>query len=254
MQINCSRNLSVMTAPERIRVSCGDCPIRHRAVCALCDADELATLERIKSYRSFAPGTTIAMAGDDMRHLSSIVKGAATMSRTLEDGRRQTVGLLLPSDFIGRPGREVSPFDVEALTEVTLCRFERQTFERMVLSTPHIATRLLDMTLDELDAARDWAVVLGRLTAREKVAAFLASIARRMAGSQGQTGLLVDLPMTREAMADHLGLTIETTSRQIGALKRDGVIALEGNRRIRVPDLRLLMAEAGDDSDGGLLV
>lgn len=110
------------------------------------------------------------------------------------------------------------------------------------------------MTLDELDASREWAVVLGRLTAREKVAAFLSSMARRSAGSKGSRAISFDLPMTREAMADHLGLTIETTSRQIGALKRDGIIVLDGNRRVKVPDLHVLMAEAGDDSDGGLLV
>lgn len=117
-----------------------------------------------------------------------------------------------------------------------------------------MTNRLLEMTLDELDASREWAVVLGRLTAREKVAAFLSSLARRSSNGKRSVGLTFDLPMTREAMADHLGLTIETTSRQIGALKRDGIIALDGNRRVKVPDMHLLMAEAGDDSDGGLLV
>ena len=55
-----------------------------------------------------------------------------------------------------------------------------------------------------------------------------------------------------EAMADYLGLTLETVSRQISALKRDGVIALEGNRRVTVPDFHRLALESGDDSDGGL--
>ena len=242
------------TQPEA-HVSCGSCPIRHRAVCALCDARELAELERIKSYKTYPAGSAIIRAGDEMSHLSSIVSGAATLSRTLEDGRRQTVGLLLPSDFIGRPGRATARFDVEAVTEITLCRFERKRFERLVEKTPHIANRLLTMTLDELDASREWAVVLGRLTAREKVAAFLSTLARRSIGARdGPSGLAFDLPMTREAMADHLGLTIETTSRQIGALKRDGVIALEGSRRVKVPDMQHLLAEAGDDGDGGLLV
>lgn len=243
-----------MKTDQRIEASCKTCPIRERAVCALCDAEELAELERIKSYKSFPPGAAIIRAGDEMIHLASIVTGAATMSRTLEDGRRQTVGLLLPSDFIGRPHRIEAQFDIETVTEVTLCRFERVPFERIVEKTPHVTNRLLEMTLDELDASREWAVVLGRLTAREKVAAFLSSLARRSSNGKRSVGLTFDLPMTREAMADHLGLTIETTSRQIGALKRDGIIALDGNRRVKVPDMHLLMAEAGDDSDGGLLV
>jgi CRP/FNR family transcriptional regulator len=64
--------------------------------------------------------------------------------------------------------------------------------------------------------------------------------------------LVVDLPLTREAMADYLGLTLETVSRQISALKRDGLIQLEGKRHVTIPDYDRLLEEAGDDSDGGL--
>ena len=62
----------------------------------------------------------------------------------------------------------------------------------------------------------------------------------------------VGLPLSREAMADYLGLTLETVSRQISALRREGVIALDGKRRVIVPDFNRLVAESGDDSDGGL--
>jgi CRP/FNR family transcriptional regulator, anaerobic regulatory protein len=62
-----------------------------------------------------------------------------------------------------------------------------------------------------------------------------------------------DLPLTREAMADYLGLTLETVSRQMSALKRDGVIILEGKRRIAIPDFDRLMEEAADDADGGAI-
>jgi len=123
--------------------------------------------------------------------------------------------------------------------------------------TPHIAQRLLEMTLDELDAAREWMLVLGRKTAREKIASLIAIIARRDAtlSKNGTRGLLVfDLPLTREAMADYLGLTLETVSRQVSALKKDGVIELEGKRRVTVPDFNRLLEEAGDDSDGGMLI
>ena len=65
--------------------------------------------------------------------------------------------------------------------------------------------------------------------------------------------LVFDLPLTREAMADYLGLTLETVSRQISALKKDKVIMLEGKRHVTVPDMGRLMEEAGDDADGGLL-
>ena len=236
--------------------ACSECPIRHRAVCAHCERDELERLEEIKYYRNFEAGQTIIWSGDKMGFVGSVVSGIASLTQTMEDGRTQMVGLLLPSDFVGRPGREGSPYDVTATTDVVMCCFRKKPFEDMMIRTPHIAHRLLEMTLDELDAAREWMLVLGRKTAREKIASLLSIIARRDASltPHGPSGpMMFDLPLTREAMADYLGLTLETVSRQMSALKKDGVIQLEGKRRVTVPDMGRLMEEAGDDADGGML-
>lgn len=235
---------------------CGDCPIRHRAVCARCEAEELERLDRIKYYRSFEAGQTVIWAGDKMDFVGSVVSGIATLTQAMEDGRTQMVGLLLPSDFVGRPGRETAAYDVVATSDMVMCCFRRKPFEELMSTTPQIAQRLLEMTLDELDAAREWMLVLGRKTAREKIASLLSIIARRNATlNLGRAGghMVFDLPLTREAMADYLGLTLETVSRQISALRKDGVIVLEGKRHVTVPDFDRLMEEAGDDSDGGML-
>jgi CRP/FNR family transcriptional regulator len=236
---------------------CGDCPIRHRAVCANCEADELAVLEQIKYYRSYQAGQSVIWSGDKMDFVASVVTGIATLTQTMEDGRRQMVGLLLPSDFVGRPGRSVAAYDVTATTDLVMCCFRRKPFEDLMARTPHIAHRLLEMTLDELDAAREWMLLLGRKTAREKIASLLAIIARRDASLKAKgmvtNAVSFDLPLTREEMADYLGLTLETVSRQISALKRDGVIVLNGNRHVTVPSLDALLNLTGDDSDGGFL-
>lgn len=235
---------------------CADCPIRHKAVCAYCEPHELAKLDAMKSYRTFQAGETIVLAGQEVEVLGSVVSGVATLSRTLPDGRRQMVGLLLPSDFVGRPGRKTAPYDVVAANEVMICQFIKPQFETLVAQTPALERRLLDMTLDELDAAREWMLLLGRKTAREKIASLLVIISRRDAAMNSTTigdGLRFALPLTREAMSDYLGLTIETVSRQISALKKSGVIVLEDSRHVRVPDYVTLLDEAGDDSDGGFI-
>ncbi|MBT8474894.1 MAG: Crp/Fnr family transcriptional regulator [Alphaproteobacteria bacterium] len=236
---------------------CTNCPIRHRAVCARCETDELEQLESMKYYRNYSAGQTMIWAGDKMDFVASVVVGVATLSQTMEDGRTQMVGLLLPSDFIGRPGRDIAPYNVTAVSDVTVCCFRKKPFENMLVTTPHVGQRLLEMALDELDAAREWMLLLGRKTAREKIASLIAIIARRdnKAKSAIPGGQMsVDLPLTREAMADYLGLTLETVSRQVSALKREGIIELEGKRRVIIPDIDVLMDETGDDSDGGPLI
>ncbi|WP_134680725.1 transcriptional regulator FnrL [Paracoccus ravus] len=235
--------------------ACDVCPIRTRAVCAHCETDELAELEGIKYYRSFEAGQVIVWAGDQMDFVGSVVSGMAGLTQQLEDGRTQMVGLLLPSDFLGRPGRRVAAYTVTATSEIVLCCFRRKPFEALLAQSPHLSGRLLEMTLDELDAARDWLLLLGRKSAREKIASLLVILARREAALSRQRPkgrFAIALPLTREAMADYLGLTLETVSRQINALNREGVITLEGKRRVIIPDFEALVLESGDDSDGGL--
>jgi len=207
----------------------------------------------MKSYTSYDAGQPIIWRGDHLTHLSSVVQGTASLSRTLEDGRTQMVGLLLPSDFIGRPGRETVDFDVTAVTDVTLCRFQRPAFEELVTRVPHISQRMMEMALDELNAAREWMVLLGRKTAREKIATFLEMVVRRDANPAQQV-LDHTLPLSREQIANFLGLTLETVSRQLTALKREGVIEYVDRRQFRIADLNALFLASGDDADGGVII
>ena len=242
-----------MNVTLRERIKCSECPIRHRAICARCDDDELARLETIKSSKTFEPGEMIGWRGDELTHFSSLVSGIASLTRTLEDGRTQMVGLLLPSDFVGRPGRSAVEFDVTAVSSVTVCRFERKPFEQIVQEVPHVSQRMLEMALDELQAAREWMVLLGRKTAREKIATFIEMVVRRSTDPQ-MPAKFYALPLTREEIADFLGLTLETISRQLTKLKKDGVIEFTDRRHFRVLDLAALHAASGDDADGGVIV
>lgn len=238
------------------RERCADCTIRHRAVCTYCGPQDLALLDAIKFYRTYDPGQEIVAAGEETGFLGSVVDGVVALSKTMPDGRRQTVGLMFPSDFVGRPMRPVAPYDAVAVTPVRLCLFARGRFERVLRETPALEKRLLEMTLDELDAARDWMVLLGRKTAQEKIASFLVILGRRAAALENiapQDGLSFELPLTREAVADYLGLTIETVSRQLTALRKAGVIELTDTRHIRVPNYLALLDASGEDADGGMI-
>ena len=235
----------------KLAPDCGVCPIRHRAVCGLADPDELKRLSEIKYYRSYEAGQAIVWSGDRMDFVGSVVSGTATLTSMLMNGRTQMVGLLLPSDFVGRPGRDFAAYTVIAVTDVVMCCFRKRAFEAVLDSSRPVSRRLLELTLDELDAAREWMLVLGRKSARERIASLLQNIARRGLlpgpGKRGNSASF-DLPLMREEMADYLGLTTETVSRQLSALRRDSVIELKGRRRVHVPNLNRLAEEAGDDS------
>lgn len=236
-------------------VKCTDCPIRHRAVCSRCDHAELLLLESMKKYRSFKAGEAIFWRGDDLTYVASVIDGVATLEKTLEDGRTQMVGLLLPSDFIGHPGRTRIDFDVTAASDVVLCCFDRAPFDQLLKDVPHISQRMIELAMDELDAARDWMLLLGRKTAGEKIATFVEMVVRRQHFDR-KDGMRPDLvlPLSRGDIANYLGLTVETVSRQIGKLKSDGILEFIDKRRFRVIDLERLQQATGDDDDGGVIV
>ena len=147
-----------------------------------------------------------------------------------------------------------SPYTAEAATEVEICTFSNAAFERLVGEYPGLQSRLFQHTLDELDAARDWMLLLGRKSAREKVASLLLMIARRSVAvgclpRDPDSVLAFDLPLSRTEIADCLGLTIETVSRQLKSLKDAGVIALPTLRHVELSSLARLEAVAEQSMD-----
>lgn len=228
-------------------LACSHCDVRHRALCGALGDEEIHLLSQISHRRHFDPGEQIIGEGEPAEFFAVILSGFIKLTKLLADGRQQIVGLQFSSDFIGRPFTETSPFFAEAGSAVELCCFDAKRFEALVKSHPTLGQRLLEGTLDELDAARNWMLLLGRKTAVERVASLLhliADRARRVSCARCGPHDMVsfDLPLSRAEIGDYLGLTIETVSRQMTSLKRRGVIALEGSRRIVVSDVTQLAA------------
>jgi len=228
-------------------VLCASCEARHGGVCAALDPDQLAVLAR--SARKYEAGSGTELMGDAERieSYANVLSGVVKLTKTLSDGRQQIVGLQFAPDFLGRPFKAESDLNAEAATDVSLCAFPRASVERMIRASPELERRLYLQALKELDEARDWMVTLGRKTAGEKIASFLLMIARNIEPAAGTDRMSArfDLPLTRADIADFLGLTIETVSRQLTRLRADKVIAIENNRHVIVPDLSRLEARQG---------
>ena len=229
---------------------CESCEARHQGICGALTESELLALSKVSGKRVLEPGEMIVADADEVDGYSNILTGVVKLSKTLNDGRQQIVELQFAPDFLGRPFHAESHLTVDAATSVRLCTFPKSTFDRMVASNPELKQRILEQSLRQLDEARDWMVTLGRKTAREKLASFLAYLARHVdphrATDDHAVPIVVELPLTRADMADFLGLTIETVSRQLTALRKAGLIALVDSRHIEIPSLHRLSREAGD--------
>lgn len=224
----------------------------HRAISGSVGPETLYALERIASIREFSAGSTIIPAGDPAGIVGTVLSGIVKLTKILPDGRMQVVGLLFPSDFIGRAFSEAWPFSADAATDVRLCTFDRVEFDKLLMATPELEHQLLVATLDELDAARDWMLLLGCKTAEEKVASFLMFVSKRgdqLGSAHGASGGLreFELPISRSDMAAYLGTTVETISRQITRLKTKNIIRLTNTHHFVVPDMDRLAAAAGVD-------
>ena len=228
---------------------CQACAIRNRAICADLDEREIDALNAIGRRRSLTAGEQLLWEGDEAVLVANVVEGVLKLSSHTADGKQQILGLVYPSDFIGRPFGDTTPYGVEALTDALVCVFHREDFDRFAREHPRLEHKLLERTLSELDRTRRWMLLLGRMTAEQRVAAFLLELADRLpvspceAPSTARTQ--ITLPLSRQQIADVLGLTIETVSRHLTRLKTDGLIDLPSRRELRIRDRAELAALAG---------
>jgi CRP/FNR family transcriptional regulator len=231
---------------------CDYCSIRHRSVCSSADPKLQAELQRMSHIRHFKAGETVIGEDEQARILGNVVSGVLKLVKTMADGRQQIVGLLLPSDLFGRAFADSSHFAVEAATDVTLCCFERLAFENLLRNNPEIEHSMLLSVLDELDAARDWMVLLGCQTVLERVATMLLILDIRTrgvkgAGAHGQGADCVTVPISRRDMAIYLGTTVESISRAVQHLSRSGIIRILDPQHFEIRDRGRLIETSGRD-------
>ena len=229
-----------------IPVLCRACKGRQCGLCAALEPDQLVALSKTSIKRRAQPGSALTGDAKRVENYSNLLSGVVKLTKTLADGRQQIVGLQFAPDFLGRPFRRESAINAEAATDVALCTFPRTAVERMMKDSPKLEHRLLQQTLRELDEAREWMVTLGRKSASEKVASFLLRIARHIDPTLDASAdkVTFDLPLSRADIADSLGLTVETVSRQITKLRSEGVIRVENSRHVIVENMARLERRA----------
>jgi CRP/FNR family transcriptional regulator len=200
--------------------------------------------------RVVPPGTVLAAEGEEPDELGFVVGGTLAMSKSLPDGRTQIVGLLVPTDLFGRIVDGPHRHRVESLSDARLLCMRRATFETL-LSRELAAQRLvLVRALEELDHARDWAVLLSGSKVVSRVAAFLLLLAeRRRSGPDRLAGRLqLRLELSRADLASYLGTRPETLSRAFHELADRGVIQILDPYAFQIDDLSALLEISGQEA------
>lgn len=199
--------------------------------------DELVALEQLGSRRSFARDEAIYAEGDLADCWFRVIFGTVRICKLMADGRRHIAEFFCAGDCFGLDGADTRALAAEAIGDVIVMRFNRAATEHLIDERPELMRRMCNMTLRNLAHVQTRLLLLGRMTASERVASFLLELAERR-----DVRRALDVPMTRNDIADYLGLTVETVCRALSAMKREGTIAFDNPHHIEIRDRDALQA------------
>jgi CRP/FNR family nitrogen fixation transcriptional regulator len=197
--------------------------------------DALVSLERIGTRFNFARNQEIYAEGDSTDYWYKVIAGTVRISKVMADGRRYIVEFCFSGDCFGLDSTRERSFSAEAVSDALIIRLPRNTSERLIDQNTALARVLRETMLRDLANAHGRMLLLGRMTAAERVATFLIEMFDRCDRTKK-----IDLPMSRNDIADYLGLTIETVCRVLSAFKREGIIAIPNAHTIELMDRNAL--------------
>ena len=220
---------------------CLHCPVQKLSICGALHGAELAVLGDLRHTVHTKHKAALVDQDEPAEAVHIVTDGVVRLYKTLPDGRRQVVGFALPGDLLGLAVDGRNAYSAEALGDVSTCCFSRRAFGELLDAVPPLLRRLHAVVAHELGIAQSHMMLLGHYSARQKLAAFLLHMRDRWRCVNGACAL-VPLPMPRQDIGDHLGLTIETVSRTMSLLARqklivvvpDGVRILDSDRLAQV--------------------
>ncbi len=220
------------------------CDVRAITVCnAIANAD-LARLATIAVVTEVPAGQCFIDEGEPADSFFIVTAGTAKLFKLLPDGRRQIIAFVGPGHFLALAVSDTYAFSAEAIEPVRYCRFQRAKLRALLDDFPQMEKRLLEVGSDELAAAQEQMLLLGRKTARERLASFLLMLSRQGLPC-GRFRQRFKLPITHRDIADYIGLTMETVSRTLTRLQAERLIDIVSPNQMEICDPSGLEALAG---------
>ena len=215
---------------------CSECKIRPHSFCRCLEEDQLKEFSGISSDKVFEDKQNIFLQQDSALNLYNITEGNVKIYQLMDDGRIQIIGFLYPGDFFGSYKNGKYNYSADAIGNVKVCVFEQDKLDEYLENNIKLTKELLHQTSHELTLAEDKIRVLGKLDATERLSRFILNLSeqRKRIGWQNNP---ISLPMTRQDIADYLGLTVETVSREITKLKSSNIIKIISSKQIYISDV-----------------
>ena len=228
-------------------IMCQACEARHRGVCGALDPQQLISLSKSSSKQMIDAGAELVGDAEAIDSYSNVLAGVVKLTKTLSDGRQQIVGLQFAPDFLGRPFKARKRHQ---------CRGGHRSVAVLLsqgdpgADAAGVAGARAPPAAADIEGARRGQGLDGDARpqdGRREVATFLLLIARNIdpALSPATATVAFNLPLTRADIADFLGLTIETVSRQLTKLRAEGIIRIENNRHVTVDNIARLVRRSG---------
>ncbi|MDT1061012.1 Crp/Fnr family transcriptional regulator [Paracoccus sp. CPCC 101403] len=238
-----------MDASEVQLAACLYCRARQKTLCGGCELTELRSISQLKGKREYSAGETIFRPGDRPHFTGIVVEGTVSVGYALPNGDERIVRFLTEGNFFGRTGGQPVPYCFRAETDVRVCAFDQQDFENSMQAMPAMEAQLRDILIKEIDASREMIAWLSGPDARQKLTLYLVHLCEQQDGAvKGNAGpVRITFPATQGMVANHLGVTRWSFSREMSWLRSQGIISSSGHRTVIVhrPDRLIDIASSG---------
>lgn len=247
--------MTVVSLQNTSQSICHECTVKNISLCNFVDAATHNELCRLMHSATFSRGQSIIMQGDTATTFGVVTSGVVKTVFMTEDGDTQVLGLIFPGDFVGQVFEAEMRFSYEAATDVSICSFNRRSFENLLSRSPSLEHGYLMSTLAQMDAMRSWTCLLRGRTARQRVAAYLLyrSATEDTADAYVETigdRLVLNLRLSRVDLASLLDMTPETFCRCLHSLADQGAVHVCAPHLIEVLDEARLEDLAGPSLEG----
>ncbi|MQX38025.1 Crp/Fnr family transcriptional regulator [Roseospira navarrensis] len=242
----------VLARADKARVrtrSCAQCDLGSLAFCDGFAPRTVSSIRRVQCTVQHDAHDTLFREGDEGAAVYSVLSGAIKVYKLMPDGRRQITGFFFRGDMFGFCLDGSYAYTAEAITPIEVCRLPMQRLNDLSETAPEVQHRIMLRMTAKLAQFHNHVLLLGRKTARERVATFLLSLSDR-ARRRGDPPSPLALPMGRADIADYIGLTVETVSRTMTAFKRDGLIDLPTPNHIDICRAEALRAVSDGTARG----